>query len=68
MRLVCILCGRDTEPAAMVGSYAIGPKCAAKAGLLPGKLPKGTRVVFPKVKRERVGDTLELFGDELKSA
>ena len=66
MRLVCILCGRNTEPAAMVGSYAIGPTCAKKAGLLPSKLPKGHKISFPKIKHEKGSETLDLFGDALK--
>ena len=35
----CVACGRTLllPPAALVGGYAYGPKCALRAGLLPRK-------------------------------
>lgn len=30
----CILCGRLTTPAVLLGEQPVGPKCAAKAGLM----------------------------------
>lgn len=30
----CILCGRPTQPAVLLAGNAVGPKCAARAGLL----------------------------------
>lgn len=50
MKPICALCGKPTVPAAMIGNEAIGPKCAKRAGLLPGKLPRGTRVRIIKAK------------------
>jgi hypothetical protein len=50
MRLTCVLCGRATVPYLMIGAEAVGPKCAAKAGLTKGKVPKGSRLRFAKIK------------------
>jgi len=60
MRLICSLCGRLTIPAVMIGSNAIGPKCARKANLLEPR--KGSRVVILKRKRKEEGpETRDLF-------
>lgn len=63
MKAVCVLCGRMTTPYAMIGREAIGPKCAARAGLTPSKAPKGSRVTFTHLKpvREVFPQTLDLF-------
>lgn len=63
----CALCGRPTVPYAMIGNMAVGPKCAARAGLLKGKVPKGSAVKFmPQVGRSRgrEPETMDLFSDE----
>ena len=60
----CAFCGRPTVPYAMIGNMAIGPKCAARAGLLKGKLPKGSSVQFVKNGRsskKETGKTIDLF-------
>ena len=63
----CAFCGRQTTPYVMIGNEAIGPKCAARAGLLKGKLPKGSSVRFvapkPAGQRSREPETLDLFAD-----
>lgn len=65
MKLTCALCGRDTKPALMIGNRAIGPKCAAKAGLLPAKsLKKHSR---KKHHAQSDGKTLDLFDEHVKS-
>lgn len=64
MKLTCALCGRDTEPAVMIGNRAIGPKCAAKAGLLPVKPSKHKA---KKQSAQSDGDTLDLFDNHVKS-
>lgn len=64
MKSNCALCGRPTVPYAMIGNMAIGPKCAARAGLLKGKLPKGSSVRFvgqPAAKRGREPETMDMF-------
>ena len=67
LKAKCALCGRPTVPYAMIGSMAVGPKCAARAGLLKGKLPKGSSVRFvaqkPAGPRSREPETLDLFDD-----
>ena len=65
MKVTCALCGRPTTPFVMIGREAIGPKCAAKAGLNPGKAPKGSRVVFTRMKpvKENIPETMDLFED-----
>lgn len=65
MRPICVLCGRPTQPAVMIGSEAVGPKCARKAGFTAGKAPKGARIRFlgraaPKPKGPY---NLDLFDD-----
>lgn len=64
MKLVCAICGRRTVPFVMIGSEAVGPKCAAKAGLTPGKAAKGSRLKFTRAKpgkknEPRMGDLFE---------
>lgn len=67
LKAKCALCGRPTVPYAMIGNMAVGPKCAARAGLLKGKLPKGSSVRFvapkPSGQRSREPETLDLFAD-----
>lgn len=59
------MCGRPTAPFVMIGREAIGPKCAQRAGLTPGKAPKGSRLRFVRVKpvRQDIPTTLDLFQD-----
>lgn len=63
MRPLCAFCGRPTTPFVMIGREAVGPKCAARAGLTPTKTPKGSRLRFLKLKPQRETDqqTLDLF-------
>jgi hypothetical protein len=63
MRPICAMCGRPTTPFVMIGREAIGPKCAAKAGLTPSKAPRGSRLRFVKTKpaREQGPVTADLF-------
>ena len=63
MKQTCALCGRPTTPFVMIWREAVGPKCAARAGLVPSKAPKGSRLRFLKLKpvRESVPQTLDLF-------
>jgi hypothetical protein len=63
MKPICAMCGRPTQPFVMIGREAIGPKCAKKAGLTPAKTPKGSRLIFPKIRpvREDVPTTGDLF-------
>ena len=65
MRPICAMCGRPTMPFVMIGSEAIGPKCARRAGLTPAKAQKGTKLRFLKLKpvREHIPQTLDLFDD-----
>lgn len=64
----CALCGRPTVPYALIGNMAVGPKCAARAGLQKGKVPKGSSVRFVAQKhtaaRSREPETLDLFADQ----
>jgi len=46
VRPICVLCGRPTQPAVMIGAEAVGPKCARRAGFTAGKAPKGARIKF----------------------
>jgi hypothetical protein len=64
MKPVCAICGRRTKPFVMIGSEAVGPKCAAKAGLTPGTAAKGIRLTFTRAARgkknePRMGDLFE---------
>lgn len=64
MRLICVMCGRATEPTVMVGGMAVGPKCAAKAGLLPHN-PRRKAFKFQRESsKPKDADTLELFVDD----
>jgi len=46
----------------MIGTMAVGPKCARKANLLELKQRKGSRVVILKRKRKEEGpETRDLF-------
>ena len=60
----CILCGRKTQPAVMLGDKAVGPKCARKAGLIErGRRMQGmVRLVAP-VRRARDPETLDLCSE-----
>ena len=60
MKPICALCGRPTKPFAMIGREAIGPKCAAKAGLLP-KTWKGGRLKFMKSEKRQHDGQGDLF-------
>lgn len=66
MRPICVMCGRPTSPFVMIGREAVGPKCARKAGLVPSKAPKGSRLRFVREKRARedIPQTLDLFEDQ----
>lgn len=67
LKLRCALCGRVTlDPAVMIRSEPIGPKCARKAGLLKFASVRGSRVkaatpgsAANRVKRD--SKTLDLF-------
>jgi len=61
MRLICCLCGRPTTPAAMIGSMAVGPKCARKANLLDPKQRKGSVVILKRKRKEEGPETRDLF-------
>lgn len=63
MRLKCCLCGKLTIPAAMVGSLAVGPSCARKAGLLQSKPRKVSSIVILKRKVKDDCGTMDLFED-----
>lgn len=64
MRTRCAICGKPTQPAVMIGSEAVGPKCAKRAGLSRKKLA-GTKVQFLKALTRQDLDytTLPLFSD-----
>lgn len=63
----CALCGRVTlDPAVMIGSEPVGPKCARKAGLLKFAKVRGSRVMAttpqpPANRVKRDARTLDLF-------
>ncbi len=62
MRMKCVLCGKQTEPYAYIGAMAVGPKCARKAGITPGKTKKGAAIRFTKLaKRDRGPVTIDMF-------
>lgn len=66
LRPICAMCGKPTKPYVLIGREAIGPKCAARAGLTRRKVPKGSRVKFVAPKpgdRQKAQQTLELFPD-----
>ena len=56
------MCGRATEPFAFIGDMAIGPKCAKRAGIIPSKARKGSKVRFTvATKRAKAPQTMDLF-------
>lgn len=63
MKFRCAICGRPTQPFVTIGSEIVGPKCARRAGLLPSRMPRGSKVRFTKpVPVTREDDkTLDLF-------
>lgn len=66
MKQICAMCGRPTMPFVMIGREAVGPRCARKAGLVPSKAPKGTRMRFVREKatpQPKGHETLDLFAD-----
>jgi hypothetical protein len=67
MRLACAMCGRLTVPYVYLGSEPIGPRCAARAGMKPTTITKGSRIRFAKpVKRAPVPRTLDLFSASIE--
>jgi hypothetical protein len=60
MRLTCCLCGRPTEPAAMIGNMAVGPKCARRAGLFVPKR-KGSVIILKRKRKEEGPETIDMF-------
>lgn len=46
MKVRCVMCGRPTVPAVMIGREPVGPKCAARAGLTARKAPRGASIKF----------------------
>ena len=51
MKLLCCLCGRPMDQAAvMIGTMPVGPKCAKRAGLT-SLAKRKTGLVFPVVRR-----------------
>ena len=68
LRPICAMCGKPTKPYVLIGREAIGPKCAARAGLTRRKAPKGSRLKFVKAtpsERKRAHETLDLFPDTI---
>lgn len=69
-RYTCAICGRRTEPFVFVGTEAIGPKCAQRAGLTPAKTAKtrAHRLRFAKMpaRREAGPHTMDLFEELTK--
>lgn len=59
----CAICGRVTlQPAVMLGSEPIGPKCARRAGLLTLTKRRGSRVApSRRLATKRDGRTRDLF-------
>lgn len=64
MRLRCAFCGKLTVPFVMIGTEAVGPKCAKRAGL-NRKSMAGTKVQFVKAlpQSQLHPRTLPLFAD-----
>lgn len=64
MRMKCAMCGKPTQPFVMIGSEAIGPKCAKRAGM-NRKTLAGTRAQFVKALTKQQLDprNLPLFAD-----
>ena len=64
MKMRCAMCGRPTEPAVMIGTQAVGPKCARRAGLLAKKQPKGSSIRIVSYKaaaRTSEPQTIDMF-------
>lgn len=64
MKYRCAFCGKPTEPYVLIGSEAVGPKCAKRAGLTRKTLAN-TKVKFVKQAkgiRQRC-ENLSLFDD-----
>ena len=62
--MICAICGRATaKPAVMIGTEAIGPACARKAGLLATKPRAGSAVKILKHKPEPRAQEPGLTGD-----
>lgn len=61
----CILCGRPTEPAVLLAGKAVGPKCAARAGLLERAKKGRGQLLLVARRRERTPEaqTLDLFAE-----
>lgn len=66
MKQICALCGRPTKPFVMIGSEAIGPRCAAKAGLMP-KSWRNSRLKFIKPAKPESNGQGDLFADQKES-
>lgn len=64
MRLRCAFCGKLTVPFVMIGTEAVGPKCAKRAGL-NRKTMAGTKVQFvqPMKGVRQESQNLSLFDD-----
>ena len=66
MKPRCALCDRPMlNPAVLIGSLPVGPKCAKRAGLLELARKRIGRLSLPSVKCRRLGpqENLELFGE-----
>ena len=66
MKLRCAFCGRLTEPAVMIGTQAVGPTCARRAGLLGKKPAKGSAIRIVSYKaaaRTSEPQTIDMFED-----
>ena len=62
----CVLCGRTTKPAVMLGTHAVGPRCAKKAGLIErARRGQGQVRLFNAPRRPADPKTLDLFATEV---
>lgn len=66
MKPRCALCGRITlDPAVLIGAEPVGPKCAARAGLLERRIRSRSVVVLPRRRKPGApvpaGQTPDLF-------
>lgn len=57
MKPICAICGRRTNPFAWLCGLPVGPKCAAKLGLTPGKAAK--KIKLSKKTDPETGDLFE---------
>lgn len=65
MKPRCVFCNRPTEPFVMIGSEAVGPKCAKKQGLMPDKIQSSPRIRFLKYRPSKPdSQNLDLFYDD----